>query len=68
MDTDVLPLDNLEFEILPDAELFYKNRKVPKNVQAEMRFFETNSIDMSKLDNMIFPKSKDFYALEKTKQ
>ena len=27
--------------------------------------FETNSIDMSKLDNIIFQKSKDFYILEK---
>ena len=28
--------------------------------------FETNSIDMSKLDNIIFQKSEDFYILKKS--
>ena len=58
--------DNLEFDT-SNAELFYKNYegKEPKDVWAAFEIFETNSIDMSKLDNLIFQKSKDFYTLEK---
>ena len=37
----------------------------PKDVWTSFDIFETNSIDMTKLDNLIFQKSKDFYTLEK---
>ena len=58
---------NLEFYILSDAQLFYKNYegKEPKDVWTAFDIFKTNSIDMSKLNNIIFQKSKDFYILEK---
>ena len=47
--------------------MFFKNYKgrEPKDVWAEFVTFESNSIDMSKLDNLIFQKSKDFFTLEK---
>ena len=46
---------------------FFKNYKgrEPKNVWVEFATFESNGIDMSALDNLIFQKSKDFFALEK---
>ena len=55
------------FDILSEAELFFKNYKgrEPKDIWAEFVAFESNSIDMSKLDNLIFQKSKDFFMLEK---
>jgi hypothetical protein len=67
METDLPPIDGLDFDIPSEAEEFYKNYKgrKPKNVWAEFATFESNSIDMTKLDNVIFPKSKDFFALEK---
>ena len=67
METDVPIFANLDFDIPSEAELFYKNYKgsETKNVWAEFATFESNSIDMSILDNMIFQKSKDFFALEK---
>ena len=67
METDVPTRVDLDFDIPSEAELFYRNWKgrEPKNVWAEFATFESNSIDMSILDNMIFQKSKDFFALEK---
>ena len=67
METESILHDNLEFDILSDAELFYKNYegKESKDVWTAFDIFETNSIDMSKLDNLVFQKSKDFYILEK---
>ena len=67
METESFLHDNLEFDTLSNAEMFYKNYegKEPKDVWAAFEIFETNSIDMSKLDNPIFQKSKDFYTLEK---
>ena len=52
---------------LSNGELFYTNNEgtAPKDVWTAFDIFETNSIDMSKLDNMTFQKSKDFYILEK---
>ena len=59
--------DNLDFDILSNAEVFYKRYEgtEPKDVWTSFDIFETNSIDMAKLDNLIFQKSKDFYTLEK---
>ena len=64
METESFLHDNLEFDTLSNAELFYKNYegKEPKDVWIAFDMFETNSIDMSKLDNLIFQKSKDFYT------
>ena len=42
--------------------------KVPKDVWTEFVILETNSIDRSKLDTLIFQKSKDFFALEEKKK
>ena len=52
---------------MSNAELVYKNYegKEPKDVWTSFDIFETNSIDMSKLGNLIFQKSKGFYILEK---
>jgi len=60
METESVLHDNLEFDKLSNAELFYKNCKVtePKDVWTAFEIFETNSIDMSKLDNPIFQKAK----------
>ena len=67
METDLPTLVDLDFDIPSEAALFFKNYKgwEPKDVWAEIVTFESNSIDMSKLDNLIFQKSKDFFTLEK---
>ena len=67
MDTESFLHDNLDFDTLSNAELFYTKYEgtEPKDVWTSFDIFETNSIDMSKLDNLIFQKSKDFYNLEK---
>ena len=67
METEVVPIAELDFDILSEAEKFfmaYKGRE-PKNIWVEFVIFESNSIDMSMLDNLIFQKSKDFFILEK---
>ena len=67
METEVLPIAELDFDILSEAEKFfmaYKGRE-PKNISVEFVTFESNSIDMSTLANLIFQKSKDFFILEK---
>ena len=66
METESFLHDNLEFYTLSNAELFYTNYEgtEPKDVWTSFDTFETNSIDVLKLDNMIFQKSKDFYILE----
>ena len=69
METEILPIAELDFNILLEAEKFfvkYEGRE-PKNVWVEFVTFESNSIDMSTLDNLIFQKSKDFFILEKRK-
>ena len=60
METESILHDNLEFDILSDAELFYKNYegKESKDVWTAFDIFETNSIDMSKLDNLVFQKKQ----------
>jgi hypothetical protein len=67
METDSLPTDELDFDTLSEAKAFFKTYKgrEPKNVWVEVATFESNSIDMSALDNLIFQKSKDFFILEK---
>ena len=67
IETDMITFGSLDFDIPLEAELFFKNYKgrEPKDVWAEFITFESNSIDMSKLDNLIFQKSKDFFSLEK---
>ena len=67
METDLVTFGNLDFNIPSEAEVFFKNYKgrEPQDVWAEFVTFESNSIDMSKLDNLIFQKSKDFFTLEK---
>ena len=67
METDTVTFGDLDFDIPSEAELFFRNYKgrEPKDVWAEFVTFESNSIDMSKLDNLIFQKSKDFFSLEK---
>ena len=67
METESFLHDNEEFDKLSNAELFYRNYKgkEPKDVWAAFEIFEANTIDMSKLDNLFFQKSKDFYFLEK---
>ena len=69
METEVAPIVELDFDILSEAEKFFKNYKgrEPKNVWVEFVTFESNSIDMAALDNLIFQKSKDFFVLEKKK-
>ena len=59
--------DNLDFDTLSEAEVFYKTYK-GKELNffwTAFEIFETNSINMSKLFNIIFQKCKDFFALEK---
>ena len=60
MDTEYFLHNNLEFGILSDAELFHKNYegKESKDVWTAFDIFETNSIDMSKLDNLVFQKKQ----------
>ena len=60
METEVLPIAELDFDILSEAEKFFMNYKgrEPKNVWVEFVTFESNSIDMPTLDNLIFQKSK----------
>ena len=67
METEIAPIVDLDFDILSEAEKFFKNYKgrEPKNVWVEFVTFESNSIDMAALDNLIFQKSKDFFVLEK---
>ena len=67
METDMVTFGDLDFDIPSEAELFFRNYKgrEPKNVWAEFVTFESNSIDMSKLDNLIFQKSKDFLPWKK---
>ena len=67
IETGIPTIGDLDFDMLSEAEMFYRNNKgkEPKNVWAEFATFESNSIDMSKLDKMIFQKSKYFFALEK---
>ena len=67
METVLVTYDNVDFDIPSEAELFNKNYKgsEPKDVWAEFITFESNSVDMSKLDNLIFQKSKNFFTLEK---
>ena len=67
METYMVTFGSLDFDIPSEAELFFKNYKgrKPKDICAEFITFESNSIDMSKLDNPILQKSKDFFTLEK---
>ena len=67
METDMVTFSDLDFDIPSEAELFFRNYKGrdSKDVWAGFVTFESNSIDMSKLDNLIFQKSKDFFTLEK---
>ena len=67
METYIAPIVELDFDILSEAEKFFKNYKgrEPKNVWVEFVTFKSNSIDMAALDNLIFQKSKDFFVLEK---
>ena len=67
METDLITFDNVDFDIPSEAEFSFKNYKgrEPKDIWAEFVTFESNSIDMSELDNLIFQKSKDFFTLEK---
>ena len=70
METEILPIAELDFDILSEAENFflkYKGRE-PKYVWVEFVTFESNSIDMSMLDNLIFQKSKDFFHSGKKKR
>ena len=39
--------------------------KEPKDVWTAFGIFETNSIDMPKLENLVFQKNKDIYTLDK---
>ena len=57
----------MDFDILSDPGLFYINDKgkEPKDVWTAFEIFETNSIDMAKIDNIFFQKSTDVFALEK---
>ena len=67
METESFLHDNFDFDMSSAAEIFYKTYKgkVPNDVWTEFEIFETNIIDISKLDNIIFQKSKDLYDLEK---
>ena len=56
METDIVHIEEMDFDILSDAEKVfnkYKGRE-PKNVWVEFLTFESNSIDMSLIDNLIF--------------
>jgi len=52
---------------LSNAEVFYKKYEgtEPKDVWTSFDIFETNSIDMPKLDNLIFKKVKIFILWKK---
>ena len=67
METDSSPDGELDFDTLSEAEVFFKNYKgrEPKNVWVEFATFESNSIDMSALDNLIFQKAKIFSLWKK---
>ena len=67
METDISPIEDMDFDILSTAEKFFKNYKgrEPKNVWVEFVTFESNSIYMSAIDNLNFQKSKEFFTLEK---
>ena len=66
METDVLPLDCLDFDTFSKAELFYFNHK-EKEPKAYVRslLYLKKTVSMSKKDNLVFQKSKHFFALEK---
>ena len=70
LETESFLHDNLEFDVLSKAELFYitNEGKEPKDIWTSFDIFETNSIDMSKSNKNIFQKSKDSYTLEKTQK
>ena len=59
-------MEKTDFDTLTKAELFYTRLegKEGKDVWTIFDIFETNSIDMTKLDNLIFQRSKDFCTLE----
>ena len=67
METDISPIEDMDFDTLSTAEKFFKNYKgrEAKNVWVEFVTFESNSIDMALIDNLIFQKSKEFFTLEK---
>ena len=48
METEVLPIAELDFDILSETEKIFMNYKgrEPKNVWVEVVTFESNSIDM----------------------
>ena len=47
METDITPIVESDFDILSEAEMFFKNYKgrEPKNIWVEFATFESNSID-----------------------
>ena len=59
MEKETFLHEDLDFDTLSNAEIFYNRYagKEAKDVWASFEIFETNSIDMSKLDNLIFQKS-----------
>ena len=67
METEQFLHDNLDFDILSNAEVFYKKYEgtEPKHVWTSFDIFETNSIDMAKLDNLIFKKVEIFILWKK---
>ena len=58
IDTESFLHDDLDLDTLSNAELFYTKYegKEPKDVWTSFDIFETNIIDLSKLDNLIFTK------------
>ena len=68
MDTDLIVHVN-KFEILSSCEQFYQKfkGKSGKEVHALFAQFQTDGIDMNKIDLLIMQKSKLFFQLEKKK-
>ena len=69
MEMEIPPNMEFDFDILTEAEKFYLKYegREPKNIWVEFATFESNSIDISTVDNLVFQKSKDFFSLEKRK-
>ena len=68
MDTEMTVKDN-EFDTLSGCEIFYQKFKgrSGKEVFALFSQFQTDGVDVNKIDLMIIQKSKLFYQLEKKK-
>ena len=67
METDLPSIDDLDFDISTEAEMFYKNYKEESSNMCWQNLRLSNQIALTCLNwiTRFFRKSKDFFALEK---